>query len=428
MPVEFSFAYPFLEIALQVIKNWWWLFLPFFLFPPARFLYLFYIMGCWDKTIERMILEVKIPKEVSKSIKAMDQVFAGLHGTHDIPTWREKWIEGVFQLNMSFEIVSSEGNIHFYIRAPRAFRKLIESNIYSQYPEVEIVEVEDYTQKVPQDIPNKNWDIWGVNFINAKDEIFPIKTYKQFEAEIEKDENKKVDPLADFLEGISTLGPGEHFWLQIVVKPVLGRDKPWQEKGKKLVDKLAQRPEKKESNKPIIQEAAEILMFGPSEKKEEIRDIIPPEMQLTPGERNVISAVEEKLSKFGYDCCIRAVYVGKKDAFFKPNVKFVFSFFKETSTENLGGLRPLSKVMTKVKSVPFWFLDKRKLYLRKRRMFKYYTKRWSPFFPKRGGTFVLNTEELATLYHFPGKSVAPAAGVSRIETKKKGVPSNLPVE
>lgn len=428
MPVDFSFIYPFLEIALQVLKNWWWVFLPFLILPAAKFLYLFYRIGRWDSTIKRIVLEVKMPKEVAKSIKGMDQVFAGLHGTHDIPTWREKWIEGVVQLNMSFEIVSTEGNIHFYIRAPQMFRKLIESNIYSQYPEAEVVEAEDYVQKVPQDIPNKDWDIWGVNFINAKDEIFPLKTYKYFEMETEKDEEKKVDPLADLLEGLSTLGPGEHFWIQIVVKPVLGRDKPWQKKGRELVDKLARRPENKQSYKPMVQEAAEVLMFGPKEKKEEAKELIPPEMKLTPGERDVLSGVEDKLSKFGYDCFIRTVYLGKKDVFFKPNVKFVFSFSKEISSENLGGLRPLTKVMTKVKSVPFWFLDKRRVYLRKRRIFKYYCKRWGPFFPRSGGTFVLNTEELATLFHFPGKSVAPASGVSRIGTKKRGVPPNLPIE
>jgi hypothetical protein len=428
MFIEILSIHPFLEIVWQVLKNWWWIILPFLLFPAARFLYHFYIMGAWDKTVKRILLEIKLPKEVSKPIRAMDQVFAGFHGIHDIPTWREKWVEGVFQLNLSLEIVSTEGIIHFYIRTPEMFRKLIESNIYSQYPEAEIFEVEDYVKQVPHDIPNKDWDVWGVNFVNAKDEIFPIKTYKQFEVEMEKAEEKKIDPLADLLEGFSTIGPGEHLWLQIVVKPVLGKDKPWQKKGRELVDKLAGRPEKKESTKSILQEAAEILISGPGKEKEETKQIFFPEMMLTPGEREVVLAIEQKLSKFGYDCCIRFVYLAKKDVFFKPVVKFVFSFFKETSTENLGGVRPFTKIMTKVKSVPFWFLDKRRLYLRKRRMFKYYMKRWMPFFPRPGGTFILNTEELATLYHFPGKISAPAAGISRIETKKRGVPSDLPIE
>ncbi len=427
MPIEASSIHPFLAILWQIFKSWWWLPLPFLLWSPVKSLYLYYIKERWDKTIKRIVLEIKIPKETLKPIKAMDQVFAGFHAIHDITTWREKWVEGVFQLNLSFEIVSIDGKVHFYIRTPEMFRKLIESNIYSQYPEAEISVVDDYVKYVPQNIPTKDWDLWGVDFINPKDEIYPIKTYKQFETEAEKEEEKRVDPLSDFLEGLSTLKPGEQFWLQIIAKPVLGKDKPWQEKGKEVVDRLARRPEKKEL-KPILQEAAEILISGPTEKKEEIREIIPPEMKLTPGEREVVSAIEAKLSKFGYDCNIRFIYLGKRDVFFKPTTKIGFSLFKELSTENLGGVKPWSKTMTKVKSVPFWLWDKRRVYLRKRRILRYYIKRWIPLFPRSGATYILNTEELATLYHFPGKAAAPAMGVSRIETKRKGMPPGLPVE
>jgi len=431
------FLVNFLKILWPIFENWWWLILPFFLWEPVLYLYHYYINERWDKTIKRILLEVKIPKQIVKPIRAMDQVFAGFHAIHDIPTWREKWIEGVFQLSLSFEIVSIEGKIHFFIRTPEIFRQVIESNIYSQYPEAEISVVDDYTKRVPPNIPNKEWDLWGVEFINAKDEIYPIKTYRQFEIESEKEEQKKVDPLSDFLEGLSALGPGEQMWLQIIAKPVLGRDYPWQEKGRELVDKLAKRPAKKKPKSlpqkvmDFFMEMIHILATGeemPKSEPKEEKELIPPEMKLTPGEREIVSAVEAKLAKFGYLCAIRFVYLGKKEVFLKPRVKIVFSFFKEISTENLGGLKPWSKTMTKIKSPVWWFLDNRRLYLRKRRMFRYYTKRLTPLFPRAGKTFVLNTEELATLYHFPSAEAVSALGVSRIETKKKGVPSNLPTE
>jgi hypothetical protein len=418
----------FLNYLWEVIKIWWWVPLPFLLWVPTLYLYRFLIMERWDSKIKRVLLEVKMPKEVVRPIRAMDQIFAGFHGVHDIATWRETWIEGVFQLSLSFEIVSDGGEIHFYIRTPEMFRGFVESNIYSQYPEAEVSLVDDYTKYVPQDIPNKDWDLWGVDYINPKDEIYPIKTYKQFETEAERLEEKRVDPLAGLLEGLSTLKPGEKFWIQIIAKPVLGKDKPWQEKGRALADKLAKRPEKAKP-KPIIQEAAEILLTGKTGEEEPVeKEIIPPEMKLTPGEREILSAVEAKMAKFGYDCNIRFLYLGKRDIFFKPTTKVGFGFFKEVSTENLGGLRPWSKTMTKVKSVLFWFLDKRRLYLRKRRIFRYYKKRWPTLFPRKGATYILNTEELATLWHIPGKEAAPALGVPRIESKKKGKPSSLPTD
>ena len=105
-----------------------------------------------------------------------------------------------------------------------------------------------------------------------------------------------------------------------------------------------------------------------------------------------------------------------------------FGFFKDISSENMGGLKPDKRTMTKSKSVLFWFLDKRRIYLRKRRLFKRYVKRVAPFWPRAGGTFVLNTEELATIFHFPGRIVVPAPAISRVEAKKGEAPPGLPVE
>ena len=52
----------------------------------------------FDATVKRIVLEIKIPKEVLKPIKAMEDVFAGFHAIHDVFTWREVWIEGSFCL------------------------------------------------------------------------------------------------------------------------------------------------------------------------------------------------------------------------------------------------------------------------------------------------------------------------------------------
>jgi hypothetical protein len=151
-------------------------------------------------------------------------------------------------------------------------------------------------------------------------------------------------------------------------------------------------------------------------------------MKLTPGEREIIAGIEEKITKFGFDCNIRYIYLAKRDVFFGPRARVPYSFFKQLSIENLGGFKPNKKTITKSKSVFFWFLDKRRLYLRKRRIFRYYCQRLTPYFPLPGGTYVLNTEELATLFHFPGRITAPAPGLARIEAKKGQATPGLPIE
>jgi hypothetical protein len=429
----YQVIYPTFQTAWEIIKVWWWLPLPFIFFKIWKYHYLYLIQERWfNNKIKNILIEVKIPKEIAKPIKAMEQVFAGFHGVlHGSPNWRERWIDGEFQLSLTLEIVSIEGKIHFYIRLPEMHRQMIESNIYSQYPDAEISLVDDYTKHVSQDIPNKDWNIFGVDFVSTKNEIYPIKTYQEFEVEQEKDEEKKINPLSIFLEALSLLKEGEQMWLQIRIKPVLGIDNPWQEEGKKLVDKLARRPEKSKP-KSIFREfwdAFENVIFAPLERKKvKEEESFPPEMKLTPGEKEVITAVEKKLSKFGFDCFIRFVYIAKKGVFFTPKIKAIFSFFKEISTENLGGLKPLIKTITKVKRVFFWFLDERRVFLRKRRIFRYYSKRLSPLYPKSGATFILNTEELATLFHFPSERTISTLAVSRVETKKREAPFNLPID
>lgn len=382
-------------------------------------------MEIWDSTIKKIVLEVKIPKEILKPIKAMEHVFAGFHAIHDVITWREKWLEGQFQLGFSLEIVSIDGEVHFYIRTYEPLRGIIESNIYAHYPEVEISEIPDYTLNVPQDIPNKDWDLWGTSLINTKPNAYPIKTYTEFELETLTKEEKRVDPLAELLEGLGALGKGEQLWVQIICKPVR-EEKPWVKEGRELRDELAKR--EKPKKKSILAEATDILLFGPQELKKESVGLEAPELRLTPGEREIIESVERKISKFGFDCVVRYIYLAKRDVFFKPRARTPYSFFKEVSIEGRGGFKPDKKLMTKVNSVFFWFLDKRRLYIRQRRIFRYYQKRWMPLFPRPGKTYILNTEELATLFHFPGEEVAQTPALHRIEAKKGEAPPSLPTE
>ncbi|MCD6177858.1 hypothetical protein J7K03_01185 [bacterium] len=410
-----------------VIKNWWWLPLPFLLYPRFLFFWRFYKMEQYDSGVKKIILEVKIPREVEKPIKAMEQVIAGFHGVHDVFTWRETWLQGEFQYSIALEIASLEGEIHFFIRAPAAFRSVIESNIYSQYPDAEISLAEDYTNFVPYDIPNEEWDLFGFDFVATKEDPYPIKTYKYFEEMKETKEQKRLDPLAGLLEGMASIGQGEYMWLQIIIKPIR-EEIPWQKRGKELVDKLVHREKKPSSLPSIFKEAADLLISGkppgkaPSEKKEV--EVIPPEMKLTPGEREIVKAIEEKIGKFGFVTNIRCLYIAKRDVFLKAKSRMFYGFFKNVSTENLNGLKPWTRTLPKVQ----WFLKKMRTYAKQRAIFLRYKRRFSPLFPEPGGTFVLTTDEIATLYHFPGRMVAPAPTLPRIEAKKKEAPPGLPTE
>lgn len=355
----------------------------------------------------------------------MENVFASLWPLYDAPNWKERWIKGEFLLSLSFEMASIEGVPHLFIRTPDFYRNTVESSVYSQYPDAEIEEVPDYTEQVPDDIPNREWDLWGTDYEMIKPDVYPIKTYsKFFEERPETKEEKRLDPMANLLEGLAKLKEGEQIWIQILATPVTN-ETGWIEKGKKIRDELVGRETEEEGSKSIIREVIELILLGPQEEEEEESEgFLSPEMKLTKGEKNKVAGIEEKIGKYGYHCNIRFIYLAKRDVFFKPNIKLPLSFFTQFSTQDLNAMKPWGKTITKVT----YFFPDRRVYGRKRRLFRMYKDRYPPLYPRPGGRFMLNIEELATIFHFPGREVAPAPFMKRTEIKKGEAPPGLPTD
>lgn len=426
--MDISIIKEVLNIIWQVFSVWWWLPLPFFLFPKLKSIYEWYINDIYWSKANWMVLEVKIAKEIDRPLKAMEQVIANFWTLYDPADFKERWFEGKYLLNFSLEIASIDGKIHFFVYLPGAMRKAFESAIYSQYPEVEIEQVMDYTRMVPQDIPNKDWDMWACNFKMMKKRCYPIKTYLNFfEPTQEIEEERRVDPLAVLLEGMSRLRQGEQLWFQVMLKPILlDSEDDWKKEGEKELSRLLKRPLPVEDNKTIVGEAYNLLLHNkePFKSEEKVEPLLPPELHLSPGEKDMVQAIENKMAKSGFQATIRMILLGKRDVFFKPNLRLVLNLSSGVSTVNLNGLKPF--MTTKV--VPPAFYRDQRLYIKKRKLFRRYLSRWSYNFPQQpGGTLVLNPEEIATLWHFPGKAAMPAAGIETIESKKAGPPANLPI-
>jgi hypothetical protein len=357
---------------------------------------------------------------------------------YDPPDAWEKWVDGKVQLSYAFEIVSIGGEAHFFIKIPKGLRDSVEASIYSQYPEAEISEGDDYSRYIPQDIPNGDWDMWGCDYKALKPSAYPIKTYVDFETEHESKEEKRVDPMAELFETMAKIKPGEQLWFQILAEPITDQELPWVTEGKKIRDDIARRNKKPgPERKSLLMEAADVLITGepPKEPPKEEKEMIPSEMKLTPGERDVITAVERKISKRGFNTTIRFIYLGQKEVFFKPKLKLIMSYLSAFFTQNLNGLVPYGQpYMTKVKKRLFPLYNifmVRRLYLKKRALFRRYRTRSTSAYPKNQmwpSPFVLNVEEMASIFHFPGKISAPAPFIERIDAKKGEAPSGLPVE
>jgi hypothetical protein len=435
------------SLILTIIKNWWWFILLIILYFPSKFLYLWWIRWeVWYKKQNWILLEVKPPKEILKPFKAMENVFSILWGVYDGANWRERWCEGELIKGpywISFEIASLGGEIHFFLRVLKIHREMVEAAIYSQYPDAEISLADDYTKNVPPDIPNKDWDLYGEDYSLIREDTYPIKTYLAFfepRGEAVTQEEKRIDSIDSLLESLTKLKPSEQFWFQIVAAPILDKDIPWKTAGEKLRDKLARRkvPPKPRS---LLQEVADVIITGtPTVSPPKVEEFLPPEMKLTPGERETLAAVENKISKYGFKTWIRIIYLHKREEpYFIGNNKIVRAYLNQFLAHGLNGFVYWGPARTRIHYV----FRKRRLYMRKRNQFRHYIERLPSTFPRsmegnlplfhigpKGpgirATIILNTEELATIYHLPSKVIVPT--LPYVEAKKGGPPPELPTE
>lgn len=411
--------------VLQFFLNWGWIITPIVLFFVWRDLWLKWVQKEHSATLNWVTLELKIPNVVERTPKVMEQVFGGLHGMKSKVNLIEKWWQGKFQYHISLEIVGLEGSAHFFIHTPEKYKKVIHSQIYAQYKDAELSEVKDYTIRLPADIPNEEYDIWGTELMFTKDDAYPIRTYRFFEEP--STEKKYIDPLASLVELLGELGQGEYIFTQCLIRPV-GTE--WQKEGQYLIDKLIGKKEAKRQSSGIFEEVFQFFydlamaIFAPPKtpQEEKAQEKSTPEtlmQHLPPGMKDVVAALEESISKHGFESVIRIMYVARRDVFSSGNIAALMGAFKQFSTYNLNGFKPNDNVTT---SIDYFFKKTREL-LRGKRLYQWMRERsfkdiWSR---KR---MILNTEELATVYHVPSV-VLEVPTLEKIMAKKSEPPAGL---
>ncbi len=365
---------------------------------------------------EYTTLEIRLPEEITQSPYAAELFFRVLYQTGEVDTELHT-LRGVTHPWFSLEIASTEGAVRFYVWTRSRYKEIIKSQLYAHYPTVQVVEVPDYTLAFPFDL-NK-MDIWGVEQKLQKPDPYPIMTYVAWglDKASEKEEFKN-DPLNSLLEFFGSIGPGEHLWAQIIIQGhtacywsedsddahhhALPLDK-WAEividkLGKKYVDQSAE-------GKPI-----------------------PNFARLPEGDKEAIKAIGQKLNKQTFDVGMRTVYLGTKEAFKggrKAGIPTAYRSFEHgASGRGLNGFAPIFWIG------PFdwpWqdFKGIRKRWLKKKFYDGYVTRQYF-YPPNKDFHMALNTEELASIWHFPGK-VAHTPTLQRMPSRRAEAPANLPI-
>ena len=420
---------PILSSIGQVWSATWWFFTPIILAIIFWDGWKLYLHVRFVKSIKWVVLEIKVPKDVLKTPKAMEQIFAAAHTPYSYGFRKyDIYVKGAEEDFMSFELVGRAGETHFYLRVPTKLRNLMESSIFGQYPNAEIVEVEDYLHELPHVLPNDDIDVGGFEEIFSKPDFYPLRTYTAFEEPVEE---QRIDPIAQLVEAMSKMEGDQQFWFQLIVEPT-GED--WVKKGEAAINKIHGLEEKKEHKPSLLPNfdlgitaagALRAPFQHPGEaaahKKEEkptkqVRTV------LTAQEKIVTEGIANKISKFGLRTTIRFMFIGRKGD--KPsaddNMRFAHGYMRQFNTQNMNALRPNKAFNSAAYTVRGMF-KRIRLGYRKRIMYERYT-----HISQDHHAPILSIEELATLYHFPITAVTTTQ-LEKIESKKGAPPASLPV-
>lgn len=392
-------------------------------------LWINYRQGLYQKKIRWVLLAIDVPSATEQSPKAVENLFSGICGARSSLLWKDKWIAGKCDPTFSLEIASDEGYVQFYIRTEERFRDLIEAAIYAHYPDAQIAVAEDYTNIMPTVYPNDDYDMWGVEHTLKSDYIFPLRTYVDFEDRVA---GEIKDPLAQILEQMARMGPGEHLWTQIIIR-LEGND--WKKKGEKYINKTYGVEEKVKPSGPeqMVRGILELpsgvteqlmgvkltdMLFGaPPEKKEEDQWRA---FKITAMEKESVDSVLRKIGKVGFGIKTRTVYCARKGvyALYKraPIVKGLFHQYTHLNLNAFSLYPP---------SIPrddyFW---QRWTIMQKKSILAAAFKGRS--FSKGATQFYLNVEELASLWHFPPITIK-APLIKKAEAKRGEPPVGLPI-
>lgn len=409
--------------VLPVVARWVFMLLPLWL-PPLLFvigweIWMQYVQAKFLAKTEHVLLEIRIPRDIEKSPRAMELVFAGIHNVSSgEATFINRWIEGKVRPWWSFEIVSDQGRIRFFVWVRKGLREYTEAQLYAQYPGIEIYEVEDYAAALPY--TPATYGLWGCNFIlnPGKPDAYPIKTYVDYELDKDPKEEFKIDPIAHLFEALSTLKQGEFMWIQVLIRS--NKDKRKKKDAK--TGKVSWFEEEDRWKSEAKDEIAKIRDAATPKRKDKDGNEVPGFMVLSPSDDQKIKAIERSLDKVGFDTGIRGIYLAEDGHFNGARIAGMTGVFKQFSSGHLNSIIPTGYGARFDFPWQKWFGAEQK---DRYAVIDAYKRRSWFHRPHKTKHFVMTSEELATIYHFPSRTIM-APGLDRIPAKKAEAPPNLP--
>lgn len=376
MPSEISTVDQFLQIVQIVI------FLLLFLLVLVSLLVLGFKIYVWNARYknrtrslkDKVFFKIQVADDNEIEPAVAEQMYSSMYGIRK-GGFKNSLKE---QDHISFEIVATYDAIEFYAVAPKHLAHLVEKQINGAYPDAEI------NQVPPWNIWDKGGKVEFASLVLKKEDCLPLNNYDEM----------KADSMAILTSSLSKLHPGEGLAVQILIRPA--EDK-WQKAGKSYIKEyLDKRNQTDSEGKPKGPKMSQI-------------------------DEKHIEQVNNKISKVGFETVIRLVSVAPDEASAKVNINNLERAFGQFNNPSFNSLKKTKNRFEKYFVLSFLA-----------RMFPVVDKVELPFsIPKLvkkewfKGWSILNTQELATLWHLPNKNVRTPR-INWLRSKGSSAPIDLP--
>lgn len=286
------------------------------------------------------------------------------------------------QRHVSFEIVAHEGLVHYYAVVPVSLVDVIQQAVAAAYPSARLEEVSERNIFNPA---GRMSGTIGGEFTLKKDFAFPIATYQE----------TKRDATRALLNALSGATREDGVGIQILIRPAA---EGWVKVAQEAAENIRKKKGMSSGSKTLMNGVMEALWKPP-----EAKEVKPEDKQLSSYEQAQVEAIEDKTRYPGYETLIRVVAssnTAARSQALMNNVVSAFAMFD--SAQNNGFKFAVSKNIE-----------------------EFVTAYIFRFFPQEVHSNILNTIELATIFHLPNQNSIPTSQVQRQAAKQVDGPTQL---
>jgi len=291
----------------------------------------------------------------------------------------------------SFEIVSDkEGIISFYAAVPRYLQDFFEQQLQAQYPSAQIDIVDDYN------IFLSKGKTVSASLVFKNNSMLPIRTYLKLE----------TDFLNAITNSLSKIAEEDAAVIQIVTRSATSG---WRKRGIKVASEMQQGKKFSEAlkttNTNLIFKIFNTFFQAFTPKKQDDASEIKhkKDHQLSPMEQEIVKSLEEKASKAGFEVNIRIVVSAQNESRAQTYLNNITNAFSQYTDYQYGnGFKIVKGDESTVENFIYRFLDEKK-------------------------SFILNSEEMTGIYHFP-LSTTETPNIRWLMAKKAPAPINIPTQ